>query len=44
MSKEAKFTTLRIWDKELNVDLNYNVKSDKVIRMRCKVVNVGKQE
>ena len=26
-----------------NVDLDYNVKSDKVIRMRCKVVNVGKQ-
>ena len=37
MSKEAKLTIVRKWEKELNVDLDYNMKDDKVICMRCKV-------
>ena len=44
LGKEAKLTIVQIWDKEVNVDLDYNVKSDKAIRMRCKVANLGKQE
>ena len=37
MSKEANLITVRKWEKELNVDLDYDVKEDKVICMRCKV-------
>ena len=37
MSKEAKLTTVRKWEKELNVDSDYDVKGNKVICMRFKV-------
>lgn len=42
MSKEAKLTIVRKWEKELNVDLDYNVKGDKVFCMRCKVCKYWK--
>ena len=36
MSKGEKLTTVRKWEKELNIDLDYDVKNKKVICMRCK--------
>ena len=34
---QAKLTTAQKWEKELNVELDYDVKGDKLICMRCKV-------